>query len=99
MLTRNQALTCQEFHYEGDGPCTRNTGPRGGVTEHIVRVRRNGMTQTWVTRPSEFRIPVKYGIRARGQFSIRETEAGNYHAAEACPLNGHDSNLEEGVHA
>lgn len=27
-----------------------------------LRTRRNGKTQTWKTRPSEFRIPVKYGL-------------------------------------
>ena len=26
------------------------------------KVRRNGKTQQWKTRPSEFRIPVKYGL-------------------------------------
>lgn len=28
------------------------------------RLRRNGRTQTWKTRPSEFRIPVKAGLKA-----------------------------------
>lgn len=28
-----------------------------------VRARRNGKTQTWKTRPLEFRIPVKYGLK------------------------------------
>lgn len=27
-----------------------------------IRVRRNGKTQTWKTRPAEFKIPVKYGL-------------------------------------
>ena len=27
-----------------------------------LRVRRNGATKTWKTRPDEFRIPVKYGL-------------------------------------
>jgi hypothetical protein len=26
-------------------------------------VRRNGKTQVWKTRPGEFRLPVKYGLR------------------------------------
>lgn len=30
------------------------------------RVRRNGRTQTWKTRPGEFRIPVVAGLRAYG---------------------------------
>jgi hypothetical protein len=28
-----------------------------------VRCKRNGKTKTWVTRPNEFRIPVKHGLR------------------------------------
>jgi hypothetical protein len=30
------------------------------------RVRRNGQTKIWKTRPGEFRIPVKAGLRAYG---------------------------------
>lgn len=28
-----------------------------------VRCRRNGACKTWVTRPGEFRLPVKYGLK------------------------------------
>jgi len=27
-----------------------------------LKVRRNGKTQTWKTRPNDFKIPVKYGL-------------------------------------
>jgi hypothetical protein len=27
-----------------------------------LRARRNGKTQTWKTRPNDFKIPVKYGL-------------------------------------
>lgn len=27
-----------------------------------VKCRRNGKTKTWKTRPTEFKIPVKYGM-------------------------------------
>lgn len=30
------------------------------------KLRRNGMTKTWKTRPQEFRIPVKCGLRTCG---------------------------------
>lgn len=33
------------------------------------RVRRNGMTQTWVTRPDDFRIPCKAGLRLTFQLT------------------------------
>lgn len=28
-----------------------------------LKARRNGYTRTWKTRPTEFRIPVKYGLK------------------------------------
>jgi len=31
-----------------------------------LRVRRNGSTKTWKTRPEEFKIPVKYGLYEHG---------------------------------
>jgi hypothetical protein len=27
-----------------------------------LKARRNGKTQTWKTRPNDFKIPVKYGL-------------------------------------
>lgn len=44
---------------------------QGRVEAHMAngnwwRVRRNGQTKTWKTRPGEFRIPVKAGLRACG---------------------------------
>jgi hypothetical protein len=35
------------------------------------RWRINGSMQTWKTRPTEFRIPVKHGLRAYGQITHR----------------------------
>ncbi len=35
------------------------------------RVRRNGATKTWKTRPGEFRIPVKMGLRTCGELTHR----------------------------
>ncbi len=81
MLTKDQALTSQEFHAEG---CTRHVGTRGGVTEHIEVWRRNGKTQVWKTRPDEFRVPIKHGLHAYG--AITEVSARWYHVAKDCPL-------------
>jgi hypothetical protein len=33
---------------------------------NLWKLRRNGKTQLWKTRPDEFRIPVKAGLRATG---------------------------------
>lgn len=47
----NQENAAEFFHVK----LTNTTGS--------VRVRRNGKTKTWKTRPLEFQIPVKYGLR------------------------------------
>jgi hypothetical protein len=86
-LTYDEALTVETLHYTGNGPCRVDVGPRGGRTEKVVHVRRNGRTQIWKTRPGQFRLPVKYGIRARGQFSITQHEAAAYHPAQRCPAH------------
>jgi hypothetical protein len=33
------------------------------------RLRRNGRTQTWKTRPTDFRIPVKAGLKSCGEIT------------------------------
>jgi len=33
------------------------------------KVRRNGRTQTWKSRPGEYRIPFKTGLRTCGQLT------------------------------
>lgn len=81
-ITKAQALMANEFHA---GTCTREIGPRGGVKTKIEVWRRNGATKTWVTRPDEFRVPVKHGMYAYGYI---EHDTPNVHTAEDCPLRG-----------
>ena len=81
MITKAEAIDAREFHY---GECRRTTGPRGGVTVSIETWRRSGRTQTWKTRPGEFRVPVKYGMYQSGE--ITERNADGFHVAGACPL-------------
>lgn len=79
MITRAQALTAGEFHQ--DSP-TRPPQTKAGQRSCYVW-RRNGATQTWKTRPDDFRVPVKYGLRQYGQ--IRQADAAAYHVAADCP--------------
>jgi len=32
----------------------------------VWKARRNGKTQTWKTRPNDFRIPIKMGLKSYG---------------------------------
>lgn len=84
MITKDEALTANEFHYTGKQQCTATTGTRGGVKLSYVKARRNGKTQTWKTRPDEFRVPVKHGLYEYGEITLSDAE--NWHTAENCPL-------------
>lgn len=83
-VTKALALVKDEFHH---GTCTRTHGPRGGERETVVRYRRMGATKTWKTRPEEFRVPVKFGMRARDSWEITHENGDEFHAADDCPLS------------
>jgi len=56
--------------------------------------RRNGKTQTWKTRPDEFRIPVKFGLYAYD--AITETnlyDASELYVEDECPRCHKDAPL------
>jgi hypothetical protein len=87
ILDRENAQTAQYFHHSDDCAQTVTVGPRGGITyPHVELWRRNGATQTWKTRPTEFRVPVKYGMYAYGQ--LTDGDSPNWHTgtAESCEL-------------
>lgn len=47
------------------------------------QVRRNGKTQTWKTRPGEFRIPIKAGFRTCGEITHRTDMEDDFRIREA----------------
>ncbi len=86
MITYDQAMTADRFHEDG---CSETVGPRGGATRRVVEWRRNGATKVWRTRPGEFRIPVKYGMRDYDH--IYEFNAYRFHVESDCPLRKVDA--------
>ena len=72
-------MTAREFHYS---PCIKTIGPRGGEKLDQEVWRRNGATQTWKTRPDEFRVPIKHGLRHYSQ--LWHYNAEEFHTAEDC---------------
>lgn len=74
-ITFDQALNSRVFHATLNCPCEAKAGP--------ARWRRNGVTKTWKTRPTEFRIPVKFGMYAYDYITDQTT---GVHAAEDCPV-------------
>jgi hypothetical protein len=87
MVTKDQAMRAgstwggADFHY---GECTRTVGPRGGVTVRTETWRVNGKCKVWKTRPAEFSLPVKFGLRDFGY--ITDRNAAEFHLASECPL-------------
>lgn len=81
MITKQQALTATEFHY---GTCRVIRGPRGGTELKQERWRRNGATQTWKTRPNDWRVPIKHGMCDYS--NLWWGMDSEWHVIEDCPL-------------
>jgi len=71
-VTKQNALTCNEFFSTHLTNKDKNKTP--------LKVRRNGKTQTWKTRPNEFRIPVKYGLYE--YYNITDKNCHEWHVAD-----------------
>lgn len=52
MITKEQAMTLDVFYHVD----------RRNADGTAMRVRRNGRTRVWKTRPDDFEVPVKYGL-------------------------------------
>jgi hypothetical protein len=76
------ACSADSFHM---GICRIVVGPRGGVTRTGETWRRNGKTQTWKTRPEDFRTPIKFGLYRTSQ--LTPAEADQVHDASMCPID------------
>lgn len=53
MLTKEEAMTARNFEHMTELNADKTP----------VRARRNGKTKTWVTRPDEWALPVKHGLK------------------------------------
>ena len=59
------------YHFEHEASAKR-----------IERWRKNGAVKLWKTRPDEFRVPVKHGLRDYAY--ITELEADGFHRENEC---------------
>ena len=87
MINKVEAISSGLFHF---GNCSRTIGKRGGITINIEQWKRNGNTQTWKTRPDNFRVPIKMGLYNYG--SIENWNAEHFHTWENCPLKEREVN-------
>lgn len=69
MITKQDAMTARHFEHvtmkNADGT--------------PLRARANGKCQTWKTRPDEFKLPCKYGLKQC--FYIENTNASDWRVA------------------
>jgi hypothetical protein len=80
MVTKQDCINGGVFHYtEAEGYVDGKGKPK------IERWRSNGRCKTWVTRPDEFRLPVKFGLY--GYSAITNLNAYEFHREDECPLN------------
>ena len=88
MITKEQAINLhygEGLHYTGKHECTRNIGPRGGVTEDITNVRVSGKCKTWKRDKARFHVPVKYGLYEHSW--IDQDNGKDFHLLKDCPIN------------
>ena len=79
-MTEQDIMECKLFHLNS-GCEYSNTGVR---VNKQYRVRRNGMTKRWKRKPTEFKIPVKFGLYQYGY--IDNTNVELWHCWYDCPL-------------
>jgi hypothetical protein len=84
-ITADDAMTVTYLHH---GTCCATVGPRGGVTRKSEVWRRNGKTQTWKSRPGDYRLPVKHGLKSYDAITPQYADA--VHDEQACPLRDLD---------
>jgi hypothetical protein len=60
-ITYQAALDCGRFYHR-----TERYSGRGGKSGRPYEARRNGKTKTWVSRPGQFKIPIKIGLYQYG---------------------------------
>ena len=73
MITREQALNADQFHYYN-------------AYKHKCDIwRRNGQTKLWKTRPAHFQVPVKFGLYAYDY--VDHTNMSSFHLPENCKGN------------
>lgn len=83
-MNKDQAVSATyrtELHY---GQCKVILGKRGGETTKTEHWRVNGKCKTWKTRPEEFELPIKYGLKSCAY--MNERNAGEFHLPEDCIL-------------
>lgn len=85
MITKEQAMALRHgdvLHFIGQQNCRVWYGKHGGYHESIVCVRVSGRCKTWKTRPTEFQLPVKYGLYQSS--CVNEHNAYMFHTETDC---------------
>ncbi len=92
MITKEQAVALRYREVIHQGTCNRTVGPKGGVQESVVKWRVNGAAKVWTTRPDEFLVPLKHGLRHYSY--LTETNDYMFHREQDCPLLTKETSCE-----
>lgn len=85
MVTKQMVLDAPYHQVWHKGECTCLVGPRGAIHLHFVAYRTMGRPKVWVTRPDEFRLPIKFGMRKYGSDYLDHDNAQLFHREQDCP--------------
>lgn len=95
MITLEQALNLQYGDIIHENGCTIFTGNRGGKRAQITEWKVNGKVQTWKTRPTEFKIPLSWGLYEHGY--LTELNASQFHLDRDCTPEYKQTNSINGI--
>lgn len=84
MITKEQALTLQYGTVLHENGCKRIVGPRNGITTTVHQWRVSGQPVTYRTRPDNWYVPIKFGLRQSSKISVLTQNI--LHLADECPL-------------
>lgn len=82
MITREQAIQLRHGDELHVNPCVIHAGPRGGEKLKQERWRVNGVVKLWKTRPTHFRVPIKWGLKVCAY--LDHNNAHLFHLATEC---------------
>lgn len=81
MLEHERATRRATLHFNEE--CHLAFGPRGGTNRKLWAYRVNGKVKTWKTRPTEFQVPLKHGLKGPHGY-VTEANAIALHLESEC---------------
>jgi len=78
-IQKSDAIESDYFHA---GACVTLQTPRNATATITETWRANGQLKTWKTRPDDFKLPIKYGLREC--WYLTNDNAHSFHRSDQC---------------